>query len=122
LRPNLASGPGAPGGEQEVDKTVREFVAWYGKSRGNRVLAAPKVESDAVVHATVLELRVPLNIGNPSTVIGHSATGESGQTLGLATTVPDFISGRLRAIPGGSSIFVHVVTVDYLTRFLAFCG
>lgn len=79
---------------------------------------ASKSESDAVVQAAALELGVPLTIANPSTVIGHSVTGESDQTLGLATTVLDLIEGRLRAIPGGSSVFVPVVTVDYLTRFM----
>jgi dihydroflavonol-4-reductase len=79
---------------------------------------ASKVESDAVVQAAAHELGVPLTIANPSTVIGHSVTGESDQTLGLATTVLDLVEGRLRAIPGGSSVFVPVVNVDYLTRFM----
>ena len=77
------------------------------------------MEGDAVVQATAHRLGVPLTIVNPSTVIGHSVTGESNQSLGLATTVLDLIDGRLRAIPGGPSVFVPVVTVDYLTRFMA---
>jgi nucleoside-diphosphate-sugar epimerase len=80
---------------------------------------ASKVESDAVVQATAQELDVPLTIANPSTVIGNSVTGESDQLLGLATTVLDLISGKLRAIPGSPSTFVPVVTVDYLARFMA---
>jgi len=79
---------------------------------------ASKVESDAVVQAAAQEPGVPATMANPSTVIGHSDTGESDQTLGLATTVLDLIHGRLRAVPGGSSVFVPVVTVDYLTRFM----
>jgi dihydroflavonol-4-reductase len=79
---------------------------------------ASKVESDAVVQATALELGVALTVANPSSVIGHSATGESDQILGLATTVRDLITGRLPAIPGDSTTFVPVVTVDYLARFM----
>jgi dihydroflavonol-4-reductase len=79
---------------------------------------ASKVESDAVVQATAHDLGVPLTIANPATVIGDSANGESDQILGLATTVRDLVTGRLRAIPGNSSTFVPVVTVDYLARFM----
>ncbi len=77
-----------------------------------------KVESDAVVQSTALQLGVPLTVANPSTVIGDSVTGESDQFLGLATTVLDVIAGKLRAVPGGSSTFVPVVAVDYLARFM----
>ena len=80
---------------------------------------ASKVESDAVVQTTALQLGVPLTVANPSTVIGDSVTGESDQLLGLATTVLDVIAGKLRAVPGGSSTFVPVVAVDYLARFMA---
>jgi dihydroflavonol-4-reductase len=80
---------------------------------------ASKVESDAVVQATARQLGVPLTVANPSTVIGDSVTGESDQLLGLATTVLDLIAGKLRAIPGGPSTFVPVVTVDYLARVMA---
>ena len=80
---------------------------------------ASKAEADAVVQAAAHALGVPLTIVNPATVIGHSVTGESNQVVGLGTTVVDLIAGRLRAIPGGTSLFVPVVTVDYLTRFMA---
>jgi nucleoside-diphosphate-sugar epimerase len=80
---------------------------------------ASKAESDALVQAHAATLRVPLTIVNPSTVIGHSVTGESPQTLGLGTTVLDLLAGRLPALPGGSETFVPVVTVDYLATFTA---
>ena len=98
-----------------VPWSPRRIASEYGRLGAYE---ASKVESDAVVQAAAHELGVPLTIANPSTVIGHSVTGESDQTLGLATTVLDLIAGRLRAIPGGSSVFVPVVTVDYLTRFM----
>ncbi len=80
---------------------------------------ASKVESDAVVQATALALNVPLTIVNPSTVIGHSRTGETDQRIGLAATVLNLIEGRLPALIGGPSTFVPVVTVDYLAQFMA---
>jgi dihydroflavonol-4-reductase len=79
---------------------------------------ASKVESDAVVKSRAGELGVSLTIANPASVIGHSNTGESDQTLGLATTVLDLIAGKLPALPGNSRTFVPVVTVDYLARFM----
>ena len=80
---------------------------------------ASKVESDAVVQAYASSSGVPWTIVNPSTVIGDSVTGESPQTLGLATTVLDLLAGRLPALPGGRDTFVPVVTIDYLAAFTA---
>lgn len=80
---------------------------------------ASKKESDAVVQATARRLDVPLTVANPATVIGHSLTGESDQTQGLANTIRDLLEGRLRAVPGNPTTSVPVVTIDYLTRFLA---
>jgi nucleoside-diphosphate-sugar epimerase len=80
---------------------------------------ASKVESDAVVQAQANALGVPWSIVNPSTVIGDSRTGESPQTLGLATTVLDLLAGRMPALPGGRDTFVPVVTVDHLAAVTA---
>lgn len=79
---------------------------------------ASKLESDAVVRVRAAELDVPLTIVNPSTVIGHSRTGEISQVLGLGTSVMDLAAGRVMALPGDASTFVPVVTVDYLARFM----
>lgn len=79
---------------------------------------ASKVESDAVVQARAAELGVALTVANPASVIGHSATGESDQILGLATTIKDLVRGKLPAVPGSAQTFVPVVTVDYLARFM----
>lgn len=80
---------------------------------------ASKIESDAVVQSAARRLGVPYSIANPSTVIGHSVTGEAEQYIGLAATVQDLLAGRLPAIPGGSDTFVPVVTVDHLARVMA---
>ncbi|GAB2870659.1 alpha/beta fold hydrolase [Streptomyces mayteni] len=74
---------------------------------------ASKREADVAVRARARELGVPLNIVNPSTVIGP------GQYVGLATLVERLWHGRLPALPGGPDTFLPVVTVDHLARFLA---
>jgi dihydroflavonol-4-reductase len=98
-----------PWSEERVRREYRRLGAYE----------ASKVESDAVVQAESIRLGVPWTIVNPSSVIGHSVTGESPQLLGLATTVLDLLDGRLPALPGSSSTFIPVVTVDYLATFTA---
>lgn len=78
-----------------------------------------KIEADAVVQSTATSLGVPFTIVNPSTVSGYSATGESEQYLGLATSFRDLWHGKLAALPGNDEVFVPVVTVDHLARFMA---
>ncbi|MEO3885342.1 alpha/beta fold hydrolase [Nonomuraea sp. B5E05] len=80
---------------------------------------ASKREGDAAVRRAAAEQGVPLTVVNPATVIGHSATGESGQYLGLAGLVERLWSGRLPALPGSRHTYVPVVTADHLARFLA---
>ncbi|MFJ5955324.1 SDR family oxidoreductase [Paenarthrobacter sp. NPDC092416] len=78
-----------------------------------------KVESDAVVQAAARSLGVPFTMVNPATVIGDSVRGESGQVLGLATSVVDLFRGKLPALPGNGRTFVPVVAADYLASFMA---
>ncbi|WP_304452992.1 SDR family oxidoreductase [Nocardiopsis sp. YSL2] len=99
----------APPTPAEADRLYRERGAYE----------AAKIEADALVRDLAAREGVPLSIVNPSTVIGDSETGESGQYIGLAQTVRDLWRGRLPLLPGGSSTFVPVVTVDHLARFLA---
>ncbi|MFF2145967.1 SDR family oxidoreductase [Kitasatospora sp. NPDC058190] len=80
---------------------------------------ASKQLGDAAVRVTAPELGVPLTTVNPSSVIGHSATGEAGQYLGLAQLVRQLHRGRLPLLPGTRRTFLPVVTVDHLARFLA---
>jgi nucleoside-diphosphate-sugar epimerase len=74
---------------------------------------ASKKEGDAAVRARAAELGIPLTVVNPSTVIGP------GQFIGLASLVRDLWRRRLPALPGGSGVFVPVVDIDYLVRFMA---
>ena len=78
---------------------------------------ASKIEADGVVKQTAAALAVPFTIVNPSTVSGHSATGESEQQLGLAASLRELWNGELVALPRNA--FVPVVTVDHLARFMA---
>ncbi|MCT2589434.1 SDR family oxidoreductase [Streptomyces sp. N2-109] len=79
---------------------------------------ASKAEGDAAVRVTAPELGVPLTVVNPSTVIGHSVTGEAAQYIGLAGLVEQLWKGRLPALAGSRRTFVPVVAIDYLARFL----
>ncbi|MFJ8624031.1 SDR family oxidoreductase [Kitasatospora sp. NPDC093550] len=80
---------------------------------------ASKQLGDAAVRVTAPRLGVPLTAVNPSSVIGHSRTGEAGQYLGLAQLVRRLHRGRLPLLPGSRRTFLPVVTVDHLARFLA---
>lgn len=80
---------------------------------------ASKVESDAIFQARAMERGIPWSIVNPSSVIGDSATGESDQHIGLATTIEQIWRGTVAALPGDESTFLPVVTVDHLAAFMA---
>ncbi|WP_141577727.1 SDR family oxidoreductase [Actinomadura sp. WMMA1423] len=95
---------------------ARELDALY---RRLGAYEASKLEGDAAVRAVADEVGVPLTAVHPATVIGHSATGEAGQYIGLAGTVRDLHAGRLPALAGSRRTFVPVVTVDHLARFMA---
>ncbi|GAT69639.1 NAD dependent epimerase/dehydratase [Planomonospora sphaerica] len=74
---------------------------------------ASKKEGDAAVRARAAELGLPLTVVNPATVIGP------GQFIGLASLVRDLRHRRLPILPGGPGVFVPVVDIDYLVRFMA---
>ncbi|MBP0453241.1 SDR family oxidoreductase [Kitasatospora sp. RG8] len=80
---------------------------------------ASKQLGDAAVRVTAARLGVPLTTVNPSSVVGHSVTGEAGQYLGLADLVRQLWYGRLPLLPGSARTFLPVVAVDHLARFLA---
>ncbi|MGN7859540.1 alpha/beta fold hydrolase [Microbacterium sp. 22303] len=80
---------------------------------------ASKVESDAIFQAEANERGIPWTIVNPASVIGDSATGESDQHIGLATTIEQIWDGTATALPAGRGTFLPVLTVDYLAAFMA---
>ncbi|HUR08027.1 MAG TPA: alpha/beta fold hydrolase [Nonomuraea sp.] len=93
-----------------------ELVKLY---RGKGAYEGSKTEGDAAVRVVAAQLGVPLTVVNPSTVIGHSTTGEAGQYIGLAELVRDLWTGRLPALPGTARTFVPVVSVDHFAKFMA---
>ncbi|GAA0343386.1 alpha/beta fold hydrolase [Actinoallomurus spadix] len=98
----------APWNEQRRRETYQALGAYE----------ASKVEADAVFQAEANRLNVPWSIVNPASVIGDSATGESDQYLGLASTLKDLWHGSLAAVPGNARTFVPVIAVDHLARFM----
>ncbi|MGP3932969.1 alpha/beta fold hydrolase [Nonomuraea sp. KM88] len=102
-------GAGEPPSEHDLAGLYRRLGAYE----------ASKREGDAAVRRAAAERGIPLTVVNPATVIGHSATGESDQYLGLAGLVERLWSGRLLALPGSRHTYVPVVTADHLARFLA---
>ncbi|MFJ9717028.1 alpha/beta fold hydrolase [Streptomyces sp. NPDC101213] len=98
----------APWSEERRRETYRTLGAYE----------ASKVEADGVFRAEAERLGVPWSVVNPATVIGDSATGESDQYLGLASSLKDLWRGALPALPGNARTFVPVVTVDHLARFM----
>ncbi|MFC5889450.1 alpha/beta fold hydrolase [Kitasatospora sp. CM 4170] len=80
---------------------------------------ASKQLGDAAVRVEAARLGVPLTTVNPSSVVGHSATGEAGQYVGPAELVRQLWHGRLPLLPGTARTFLPVVAVDHLARFLA---
>ncbi|GLX05238.1 alpha/beta fold hydrolase [Microbispora sp. NBRC 16548] len=97
-----------PWSEEQRRETYRALGAYE----------ASKVEADAVFQSEAERLGVPWSVVNPASVIGDSVTGESGQYLGLASTLRDLWRGGLAAVPGNARTFVPVVAVDYLARFM----
>ncbi|WP_345005221.1 SDR family oxidoreductase [Streptosporangium album] len=87
--------------------------------RGKGAYEGSKVEGDAAVRVVAAQLGVPLTVVNPSSVIGHSTTGETDQYIGLAELVRDLWTGRLPALPGTARTFVPVVAVDHFAKFMA---
>ncbi|MEV0649494.1 alpha/beta fold hydrolase [Phytomonospora sp. NPDC050363] len=108
-RVGLETDPRHPMPEAELAGIYRRKGAYEGS----------KIEGDAAVRVAAAELGVPLTVVNPSSVIGHSVTGESGQYIGLAALVEQLWTGRLPALPGTARTFVPVVTVDHLAAFMA---
>ena len=80
---------------------------------------ASKFEEHLTVQDEAKKLGVPLSLVNPASVIGDSETGETTQFIGLTSTIRDLFNGKMPAMAGGPDIFVPVITVDYVARFMA---
>lgn len=62
---------------------------------------------------------MPFTAVHPSGVIGDSRTGETTQLVGMGEMVERLFAGSVPMLAGSPRTFVPVVTVDYLSRFLA---
>jgi nucleoside-diphosphate-sugar epimerase len=87
--------------------------------RDHGAYEASKHESYLAVRRLAAERGLRWTAVHPSSVIGDSRTGETTQTIGFGETVGQLAHGRLPALVGTARTFVPLVTVDYLTRFLA---
>ncbi len=104
----------AEAGPGPLDDTKRD-----GLYRRLGAYEASKFEEHLTVRDESKRLGVPLSLVNPASVIGDSETGETTQFIGLTSTIRDLFNGKMPAMAGGPDIFVPVVTVDYLARFMA---
>ncbi|WP_053174322.1 alpha/beta fold hydrolase [Nonomuraea sp. SBT364] len=108
-RAGLEPHPRHPLPEAELVELYRDKGAYEGS----------KIEGDAALRVVAAQLGTPLTVVNPSSVIGHSATGEAGQYIGLAELVRDLWQGGLPVLPGTARTFVPVVSVDHFAKFMA---
>jgi thioester reductase-like protein len=80
---------------------------------------ASKLEVHFAIKRAALALKVPLTVIHPATVVGHSESGEIAPNQEFSRTLTDLIKGKLFAVPDGGGYRVPLVTVDYLTEFMA---
>jgi dihydroflavonol-4-reductase len=106
---------GQPARALDVDDAaaLRRFYRQHG------AYEASKMEAHQRVARRADELGVPLTRVSPAVVIGHSETGETTQFIGLVETLRLLHARRLPALPGDSSTWLPLVTVDLVASVLA---
>lgn len=86
-------------------------------------LAGSYERSKREAHAATLSLAtqrsIPLTTLNPASVIGHSASGETTQLLGLGAMLGQLAHRRLPISPGDRRTFVPLIPVDLVASFAA---
>ncbi len=80
---------------------------------------ASKLEAHFAIKRTALALNVPLTVIHPATAIGHSESGEIAPNQEFTRTLNDLRKGKLFAVPDGGGYRLPLVSVDYLTQFMA---
>lgn len=78
-----------------------------------------KFLADLRVRQAARRTGVSLTVVHPSTVIGHSQTGETEQLTGLGLVVDAVRRGLMRAVPGGTDHWLPLVAVDDVARLTA---
>lgn len=83
------------------------------------VYEASKLEAHFAIKRLTKELGIALTVIHPATVIGDSKTGELASQQPFYHTLLDLIAGKLFAVPAGKGYRLPLVSVDYLTQFMA---
>jgi dihydroflavonol-4-reductase len=78
-----------------------------------------KREAHAATLALADQLGIPLTTLNPASVIGHSASGETTQLLGLGAMLGQLAHRRLPISPGDRRTFIPLIPVDLVAAFAA---
>jgi len=92
---------------------------WLQVYRQVGVYEASKIEAHFAIKRWATEENIPLTVIHPATVIGDSQTGELASTQGFYQSLVDLFAGKLTAVPAGQGYRLPLVSVDYVTRFLA---
>lgn len=80
---------------------------------------ASKYVEYVALRAEARKLGLPYTVVHPSTVIGDAKTGETTQFIGYAQTVKELYLGELPVLLGSEDIFLPLVTVTYVSQFMA---
>ncbi|MEL0027345.1 MAG: SDR family oxidoreductase, partial [Perlucidibaca sp.] len=80
---------------------------------------ASKLEAHFAVRRMARTLDVPLTVIHPATLLGHADSGELPETQEMARSIRQLLAGQIPAAPGGFGYRLPLVSVDYLSRFMA---
>lgn len=94
-------------------------AAWTAALAAHGAYETSKMEADVAVRSRAERLGVPLTRVHPALVIGHSDTGETNQTTGLAETIGDLRNGSLPVLPATRGTWLPLIPVDWVAAFLA---
>ncbi|MCB1660199.1 MAG: SDR family oxidoreductase, partial [Pseudomonadales bacterium] len=83
------------------------------------VYEASKIEAHFAIKRLSTQLNIPLTVIHPATVIGDSDSGELASQQPFYQTLLDLKAGKLFAVPAGQGYRLPLVSVDYLTQFMA---
>ncbi len=95
--------------DQQIARMYRELGSYE----------ASKLEADILTRQYCQDNNLPLTIINPSTVIGHSETGELDQTQGLGAIIQSVWKKFFSAVPGKKEDWIPLISIDYVSEFLA---
>lgn len=83
------------------------------------VYEASKIEAHFAIKRLSSKLNIPLTVIHPATVIGDHQQGELASQQPFYQTLVDLMAGKLFAVPSGQGYRLPLVSVAYLTQFMA---